>query len=265
MQVVHTRISRPELRRMIAMLPYILSGRIEDRHGFAHGFRMRLAVAFFSKVKQAYIVKARGGTDEAGYSWPKLSAAYLAYQRPIGGSGGKSPPKAGGKSPGGKDGFMSADQLNQWRRIFAAMYGKLKATEGDAEAKAHASAIAWSKMKKAGVKTKLEAFGAREVEILRDTGRGFNSLSPGVLSEIGASATYSPEDGQVVEEHRGELIVGTNVKYMGAHHSPKNNKRPTRRLWPEADRIPDRWWSDFRKQASGGFAAIVNIIARGGL
>lgn len=226
---------------------------------------MRLAVAFFSKVKQAYIVKARGGTDEAGYRWPKQSAAYLAYQRPLGGARGKKPPKAGGKSPGGKDGFMTTDQLKKWRRDFAWAFAKLKATEPEAAAKAHAAAIAWSIAKKAGVKTKLDVFGSRDVEILRDTGRLFNSLSPGVINESGVGANYSPAQNQVVKEAPGELVVGTNVKYASAHHAPKDNKRPERRLWPAANRIPESWWRDFREQASGGLRRIGELIAGGRL
>lgn len=261
---ITTRVSRDDLRDMVASLPAMLSGRAPDRWGLAHGFRLRLAVAWFSKVKQAYIVKARGGTDEAGYSWPRQSREYLAYQRPMGGRGGKAPPKAGKLAPGGKDGFMTKAQLAQWRRDYAGALKWLMATMDLEAARGKAAAIAWSKAKAAGVKTKLDVFGSREVDILRDTGRLFNSLSPGTLNSHGVDAGYNRESAdQLILHGTDVLILGTNVAYAAAHHKPKGNKRPTRRLWPEAERIPERWWADFRKQAAAGFKQIQTLLAAG--
>lgn len=267
--VIHVRASREEIRRRIALLPMILSGRVPDQHGIARGFVLRLAVAFLEKVKLAFIAKSRGGTDEAGISWPPLSREYLAYGRRFGRGEQAALKAAAGLgranrfAPGGNKGLLTASQLKRWNQVFASSMKWLQARgESLEEAKGHAAAIAWSTVKKEGARTKLDVFGSRQVEILRDTGVLFNSLSPGELSASGADAAYQAPDGQIVEHHPGELIVGTNVAYAAAHHKAKNPRR-RRPLWPEADQIPQAWWSYFSRQAAGGMRFAVELIVGG--
>lgn len=248
--VIHTRLSRRELRGRLAALPQVLSGRAPDPLGIGRGFLLRLAVAFLSKIKLAFIVKARGGTDEAGISWPPLSKKYLAYGR-----GPKSTRTAGKLAPGGKDGFMSKAQLQQWRRTFARNLAWLAADMPLAEAKARAASIAWAQAKRAGVRTKLDVFGNREVEILRDRGLLFNSLSPGVLVEQGASAQYAPPENQIVDLVPGAIAVGSNVEYFKYHLK----RRP---VWPKPEQIPASWHEDMNAAAKSGLPVAIELIAR---
>lgn len=241
---------RDEIEQLIRALPAILSGRAPDQFGIAHGFKLRMAVMFFSNVKEAFIIKARGGTDVAGISWPPLTKKYLAYGR-----GPKSSRTAGGLSPGGKDGFMSETQLKNWKKDFvralAWLSGKIGAGQ---EAKSGAAAIAWVKAKARGVRTILDVFGNREVEILRDRGILFNSFSPGILSERGPDASYSPPEDQVLEEQPGSLTVGTSVEYA-KHH--QDGKRP---FWPQDGSIPQEWVDDMVEVGISGLLEIGSIL-----
>ena len=271
MQVIRIKAEhRDEVERLLRSLPAILAGRAPDPYGLARGFRLRMAFMFLSLVREAYIVKSRGGTDECGIKWPKLSPEYLAYKRPMGqnGSGSRSPPVAGGLSPGRKrngdqrDGFMSKDQLAAWRRNYGGALSRL--VLGGMElgaAKAQAAQIAWARAKRSGVRTKLAVFGSRDVEILRDRGILFNSLSPGVLSERGVDADYSPPtaDGgsfQVVRSEADGLYVGTAVEYAERH---QNGKRP---IWPKDGRLPAEWWEQILEVGASGLVMIGEIFKR---
>lgn len=249
---------RAELEAFLDRLPAILAGEEADHFGIAHGFRMRVATAFFSLIKEAFIVKSRGGTDAAGIKWPPLSAKYLAYQRP---HVGRSPPKAGGKAPGGKDGFMSDAELKRWRADYSRFLAHLAAQVDDvfslSNAKSFAAALAWKRAKERGVRTKLEVFGKRPVEILRDRGILFNSLSPGVLVEAGTDANYSAPSDQIVEDAPGLLYVGTSVSYAGYHQNGK------RKLWPDNGELPELWVEDLVDVAASGLQRIGELISKG--
>jgi hypothetical protein len=249
---------RPELEAVLRQLPGILAGTEADVGGIARGFKMRVSFAFFSLVKEAFIVKSRGGTDAAGIKWPPLSREYLAYTRPM---NGRQPPRAGGLAPGGNDGFMTAAQLNQWRRDFAGAMKYLSVQIGEDAARGQAAAIAWSKAKSRGVRTKLEVFGEREVEILRDRGILFNSLSPGQINEAGVDATYSPPEDQVAEDGPGWLLVGTNVEYAYYHHVQPG----IRPLWPKNGNLPAVWIDEIMEVAVSGLERIGELLQNGGL
>lgn len=247
---------------MLRALPAAISGTGPDIGNIGHGFRMRLAVGFFSTIKQAFVVKARGGTDEAGDSWQPLSQRYLAYKRPV---TGRQPPRAGKKAPGGKDGFMSDKDLAQWRKDYRQALAWLAVKEPLETAKPKAAAIAWKKAKEAGVKTKLNEFGKRtNVEILRDRGLLLNSLSPGQM----AGESYSAQAGQVVREEPGALVVGSNLVVADYHHGPRRKLKgrgavPQRRLWPEPSRFPSMWWEDWLDTGRSGLQRALALIVRG--
>lgn len=256
MATISVRASKEEVRELLTQLPAILTGQVADVGGIAHGFKVRLAAQFFSIIKEEFIVKARGGTDAAGITWPKLSQRYLAYGR-----GPASTRRAGRHAPGGKDGFMTQAQLQQWRGIFNGVYARLAQQIDEGEAKARAAATAWTIMKRKGVKTKLEVFGNRDVEILRDRGILFNSISPGVVNEAGVDAYYQPSPGQVVEAaNPGEIIVGVNVEYARYHQGTP--ERPGRRqLWPVGGDLPQVWWDDILDAAVLGILRIGELFS----
>jgi hypothetical protein len=267
-RTIYTSASRADLKRRLSALPGILSGRLPDRLGIARGYKLRLAVAFLEKIKLAFITKSRGGTDECGISWPRLSRAYLAYGRRFGRGEQAALKRAAGLgrgnrfAPGGHDGLLTRQQEREWWTIYRRNLAWLAATMPIGRAKGRAAAIAWAEMKRRGARTKLDVYGNREVEILRDTGTLFNSLQPGILSEMGPDASYSAPDGQIVIDRPGELLVGTNVEH-GRHHQGTPERPGRRRFLPRPDEIPQDWHDDFAAQADAGLPAAIEMIARG--
>lgn len=261
--VIASKGKRNDIVRALRALPGLLAGRRGPNEDIVRGLKLRIGMAFLSKVKQAYIVKSRGGRDEAGIKWPPLTQGYLAYGR-----GPFSTRKAGRYAPGivvggprngqQKDGFMTPKQLAEWKKIFAQSRLWLIDKVGAAEASNRAAAIAWSRMKAQGVRTKWDVFGARSVEILRDRGILLNSLSPGVADIYGR---YSGPEGQVAELGSGYISVGTNVPYAAYHHYAKNPSR-RRRLWPNGDYLPTSWREAMSKEAAKGIALLIREIAR---
>jgi hypothetical protein len=175
------------------------------------------------------------------------------------GQGSRSPPKAGGLAPGGKDGFMTEAQLARWRRVFGMHLARLAAagTLDTPEIEGAAAAMAWNDAKRSGVKTKLEVFGTREVEILRDRGILFNSLSPGTFAESGVDASYSPPDGQVVRlDLPGEFFVGSNVDYL-FFHQVQPGDRP---VWPKDGNLPEIWLIEIAEVGASGLQNLLELF-----
>lgn len=245
---------KAEVFAALKRIPGILAGTESDPAGIRDAMRTRITFAFFSLVKEAFIVKARGGTDEAGIKWPTLSEKYLAYQRPM---NGRQPPKAGKLAPGGNDGFMTKKQLAKWRKDFSGAVKWLALQLPLKEAKGRAAAIAWSKAKESGVKTKLAVFGQRDVEILRDRGILFNSLSPGQVS----GDAYEPADDQIFENTQDKLIVGTNVEYA-FYHQVSPGLRP---FWPQDGNLPQSWTEEIVEVAVSGIEVIGELIKKGAI
>lgn len=256
--VIYSRLGPDELKARLSEIPRIMSGSLPDRRDIARGFGWRLAHAWFSKVRLAFIVKSRGGTDDCGISWPPLSQNYLAYRR-----GPASSRTAGGLAPKNQDGFLTPKQLRLWRGIFWGYVSWLSATMDVEEAKRMSARIAWATLKRMGARTKWNVFGTRSVEILRDTGTLFNSLQPGVLSERGASADYAAEPNQIATLRPGQLAVGTNVQYA-SYHQGTDSRPGRRRIWPRPDEIPQQWLEDFNELAASGLPVAIELIARAG-
>jgi phage gpG-like protein len=123
---------------------------------------------------------------------------------------------------------------------------------GEGKAKAIAAGHAWNVLKAEGAKTKLEVYGNRVVDILRDTGVLFNSISPGYLD----GTEYTPPSGeggdkQVFRALQDGIVIGTTVIYAAAHNKGKGV--PKRQIFPE--RIPAVW---ARRWAGVGIQAIGN-------
>ena len=270
MPTIHTSKSPAEVFAILSGLPQVLAGRAPDPHSIARGLALRIAVAFFELVSDAFIVKARGGVDDAGVKWPPLSRSYLAYGRSEGRAlrwkdgrrigtdvGGMAP----GKHPDGRqyNGYMTSGELNQWYKIYRRNLARISKKEPGSIAKVLASKIAWAAMKRAGVKTKWDELGTRSVEILRDTGLLFNSLMPGVFSEAGPTANYSPPADQVCDFTPGKLVAGTHVEYAQYHQNASDTGR-LRMLWPKS--LPQLWKDHLTEQLKLGLIQIIVILIR---
>ena len=235
------RGSRAQLLQQLRELPALLAGRVNDSTQAVHGLMGAVGLQALAIIRESYIVKARGGTDEAGIRWAALSPRTIAYGRrhPKLSSRRRYAAKAGRKSRP----LLTAGQDKLWKQTYARMLRRFERA-GNPDAEAHAAAIAWKVVKQAGGKTILEEYGKTPVEIGRDTGRVLASLSPG------RSAAPANAD-QVFRITPGEVRVGTNVEYA----EPFHRKRP---LWPDdpAD-IPESWWERLGETLEDGLKALL--------
>jgi phage gpG-like protein len=244
------------IRRVVAQL----TGNAPDDGGMARGVFYAIGIAALSDVQEAFIVKSRGGVGEDGIQWPPLSKKYLAYGRRFG-PGEQAALKRGAglgrghnRGVGGKGGLLTAAQQKHWRQVYARTLAWAMARYDEGKAKSIAAGHAWNVIKAAGAKTKLEVYGNRIVDILRDTGVLFNSLSPGYLEGSGyTKPTGEGGDQQVFSALRDGIVIGTTVRYAGAHNAGKGV--PKRQIFPE--RIPAAW---ARRWAGVGVSAIENAI-----
>lgn len=260
--------ARNEAARVIRALLASLTGH--DRSEAAKAVFIAMGIAALTEIHQDFIVKARGGVGADGTVWPRLSPKTLAYSRRFGPGEQAALKKAAGLgrgnrlAPGGKSGLLSAAELKQWRKLYSSMLARFATQMPLSEAKAKAAAIAWNEMKKRGAKTKLEVYGHREHEVLRDTGILANSLSVGMIS--GTDYQRPNVDGgeqQVFQLLQNGVIVGTNVKYARAHHEGLNGL-PKRPIVPADGQIPQVWLDRILDAAMRALAtAIEYSMSRG--
>src|SRR3989304_5315535 len=199
-----------------------------------------------SLIKEAFVIRARGGTDDSGLKWEPLKRATVAGRRP-------PPHKKVGERPRG---LLTVAQDDLWRKVYGTTLARLKG-KGFAvgDAKGLAAAQAWITVKAAGGKTRLDTLGGRQVDILRDTGTLLNSLSPG-------KDGHSGHENQIFRLEAGSVIVGTNRKGAAAHHYG-TSRLPQRPLWPEPAKWPAYWWELLVGVAKSGIAAMVARKGRG--
>ena len=276
MATVRFNGTRAELVGILNQLARIMAGKEPDTLGLARGVMIAIGYAALSDIKDAFITKARGGTDEMGIKWPKLSKEYLAYGRRFGRREQSKLKKAAGlgrvhrTAPGDKKGLLTKGQLKEWRKLYSGFLRRFMLSLPESAAKSKAAAIAWNVMKKRGAKTKLEVFGNRQVEILRDTGVLFNSLSPGTISGSGPGTTYDKPTGEGGEDQRfelipGGLIIGSNVPYFEAHQ--KGGKGllgfPRRQMIPDQSHpVPAVWWSRWARRANKALVSAAEYMIR---
>lgn len=79
--------SANDLRRLLQRIPMILTGRAPDPYRIARSLQLRIGLVLMSKIRQAFVTKARGGTDEAGIRWAPLLPRTVRRRRG-GGRGG---------------------------------------------------------------------------------------------------------------------------------------------------------------------------------
>lgn len=251
---VYFRGSREDAKRIVARLALALVGKDAAEAQVARSVFLAVGVAALSDIKADFVRKARGGTGEDGVKWKPLKKETVAYSRRFGPGEKARLKRAAGLgsghrfAPGGKPGLLSAQQLKQWKAIYASALKRLMASMDEAAAKRRAAQIAWAVMKKRGAKTMLEVFGNRPVEVLRDTGILMNSLSPGVWTEGGYRKPSQPGGSdQVFDLAANGVTVGTNVPYAEAHQNGDPSRGiPARPFLPRGD-APEVWkqrWLD---------------------
>lgn len=261
---VYFRGTRAEVVQLINRVKRVLTGQESDPLAIGKGVFNAIGFAALSDVKSDFITKARGGTGEDGAQWAPLTKAYLAYGRRFGSGEQSRLKKAAGLgkgnryAPGGQKGLLTASQVKLWNRVFAQTLARLLLSLPEGEAKGRAARIAWAAVKRAGGLTMLDVFGNRSVEILRDTGRLFNSLSPGSLSAGGDYQPPALEGGeeQIFTTLANGVIVGTNVEYAAAHNNGVPAKGiPARPFLPK--QIPAVWWDRWLRVARGVVSAAI--------
>ena len=219
--LIRVKTSRAQVRNLTRQFVSALTGRVPNWQQLVHGVNLRMSTALLSQIQQDFVTKARGGTGKDGIKWQPLKKETIANRRP-------APRKKLGERPRG---LLTEAEDARWRRIFAQTKAWLIAKHGldDAEAAGRAAQTAWNKLKASGAKTKLEVYGNRQVEILRDTDLTLLSLSPGVTS---------PD--QVLRLTPGTVIVGTN---RNTWHHRGNRRLPQRRFWPDPKSAPAGYWN----------------------
>lgn len=269
---VHYRGSREDVRKMILSFIASMSSDGGDYMPYVRGIKLRVGMVALACIQEAFIDKAKGESSEDGITWNPLTKQTVA-NRALG-PGDRGLMKGYGAHNGRdikgriKRGFLTPAEDKRWRMIFATRRNWLIAKHGMSEeaASGRAAQIAWATLKAEGAKTKLDVLGNRHVEIGRDTGRLFASLSPGVETHIDAakhklldavppilhpSDKTEPTD-RVLREDPGAVIVGSNVKYAGRFHA----QRP---LWPES--FPAVWLERIAEATQSGIAeAIARIV-----
>ena len=238
-ETVHVRATAAQIRQAVLQAP----GVARNGGPIADAMMTRCGLAILGRIRDAFVIKSRGGVDAAGDSWPPLSPKTIAYSKTrIRGRFSRT--KAERARPHFPSQALNSRQQARWWAVYR---HQLAIYKGD---KSHAAAVAWIILKQEGTTTLIAKYGGRAVEILRDRGLLLNSLSPGI------SSTES-----VFRVGPGEVIVGTNRKWAGCHHRGTRTI-PQRRLWPAPSRWPNSWWSDIMDQARQGILDIAAFLIR---
>lgn len=221
---IYFRGSHEQAKRLALMLGTLLN---KNNHPVGRAFMSSVGFGALSDIKQAYIVKAKGGTDEMGIKWPPLHPKTVANRR----VGKKDLADPDIKA---RETIRKREEKKLLKRYLLSM----PVSEATKKARQVASLRATIQTGK----TKVQTLGGRQVEILRDTGVLFNSLSPGVL--IPGGEYRSSEDDQIFELNAGKIIVGTNVLYAATHnYGDASRGIPRRQFLPDNDgQVPEVWW-----------------------
>lgn len=247
--VVYVRGDRQTVREAIAAIPKIAAGEVSEAQSAKNALLVRVGLVTLGRIRRAFVIKARGGTDETGLSWPPLSPKTIAYSRRHPGV----PKNRSGTRPSW---MLSEKQKERWWALYRIGLVRFK---GD---KASAAKMAWAISKAEGAETLIGKYGATQVEILRDIDLLLNSLSPGIDEESGQEF-YGPIQEQVFRIGRGDVIVGTTRKGAASHHYG-TAKIPQRRLWPDPQNWTQDWWDDITDAVQDSLIEITLFMLKRG-
>lgn len=235
------RGSRADLARAIRAAADAVTGRGPDPLGLAGPALTRGAVALLSKIQGAFAAKARGGAGDDGIVWKPLAPSTIARRRTS-----RRELKALGLGGGHGLKRLTDAQKKRWRDVYRRTLANLRA-RGVEGAEARAQGIAWGVLKRAGVASRRDVLAGRSVEILRDTGLLYQSLTPGY-----ETAPARPP-GQVLDAGPGRMTVGTTEKPW--HHAGSPRAFPARPLWPPGGNLPQAWWDAVTAAVARGLTA----------
>ena len=241
--VIYVRGTRAEVRKAIVNAASAASGRSHEGREAAAALQVRIGMTALAYIRDAFVVKSKGGADASGLKWPPLSPKTIAYSRRHPGVPDKKTRAAFRPSWN-----LTDKQREKWWDNYRKALARFK---GDKE---KAAALAWFIAKGEGAKTLLEKYGSTSVLILRDLGLLLNSLSPGV--------TPGDVENQVFRIGPGEVIIGTNRKHAASHHYGIPGKLPQRKLWPDPEDWPSAWWQGIAEQAKQGYVEILLSFLR---
>lgn len=247
MTTYRLHLTIPQVRRRVSDVPRMLSGRMPDGRGgaLARGFALRLAVVAMTIIKTAYLVKAKGGTDEAGERWKPLSAFTIAERMKKG--------KRARESRKLKRARLAVEKAEAAYKRAKSRILKSPSLRGflkNADRQTAAKARLWAARKKLNRAVDEYRAALGSIEILRDTGRLYNSLSPGFTGAL-------RPDG-AMEVVPGMVTFGTNVKYA-RRHQYGDRRCPQRRLWPEIGKWPRSWHNQINDAAASGIVKMVKL------
>lgn len=254
MRKIFIRGRRREVIRKARELAKVLSGAKTDTSGISKGFFLAVGYAVLSDVKEAFLVKSKGGVDAMGIQWPPLKPETIARRR------------VGQRDKTSDQRIKRRQQLiaNMRRKKMREVKQRLLLSMDEQAADKRAKEIVDTPQEKTRRQkeasrlvsaTKTQTLGQRDVEMLRDTGVLLNSLSPGVIAPGGYSPGGKPgSDKQIFDLEAGRVTVGTNVPYAAKHNEgDATMKLPQRRFLPRrANEVPEVWaqrWLDAAAQA----------------
>ena len=262
--IVYYRGNRSEARQVLTEFVQSLYGQSEKHVAEARAVYQAIGLAALSDIKDDFVRKSKGEIGEDGNIWQPLSPKYLAYGRRFGrGEQARLKKAAGLTRSHSRRGLLSPAQDRLWRGVFASNVARFFPELPLVEAKRRAGQMAWAYVKSLGAKTKLEVFGNRPAQMLRDTGVLLNSLSPGVLdagSTGDPAGAYSPPDDQIFELGVAGVIVGTNVPYASVHQNGSEKRGiPARPFLPTDGDTPVIWR---RRWVAAGRRAVTAALLR---
>lgn len=238
--VIYVKGSRASVHRAIALAAQAASGASSSVPDAVGSMQVRVGLAALKNIRSAFVVKARGETDECGLSWPKLAKSTVAYSRRHPNAPARVQQAPSLRAKLAPSAMLTVKQRKRW--------WALQASVGPARA--------WMILKAEGAKTIIGEYGNMSVLILRSTGLLLNSFSPGIDPESETIPPTPPPVENQIFTISGEIIVGTNRKFAGTHHEGKGHV-PQRRLWAEPSQWPSTWWGDLVDAATTGYIEIV--------
>lgn len=213
MATIRYRGSRQELMADMSRLPGILTGRLPDPGGVAKALMVAMGLVLLSRIKEAWVIKSRGGTDAMGIKWPPLAASTLQQRRVV---------RISEKKLQDKLAKLSPDR----RALVMAQAKQIAAAGGGVGKKAIAAALA---------------------EILRDTGIMLESLGPQVVADtILRTGPGWLEVGSNVHYFRFH-----NSDQPRRKNADGTDRLPRRQVLPDnVDQIPAAWIAEMGEAAS---------------